>query len=171
MTAQSKAVLLLIFVFTVLEHPDPFILRFYTKYASFLSQNPLLRVRLCLTLVSLPFSFSPLSLSLCPPGHLHRSRPHGSAWAPNESHQRRLQEVQGKRPVQEAGGHAGGTLPLTFKLSPTHSLPPPSSAPPFLSIAVWKRGGSSWLVCLPQREFWYILCMSCLAFPTLLSYM
>lgn len=40
---------------------------------------------------------------------------------------------------------------------------------PSLSIAVWKRGGSSWVVCPPpQREFWYILCMSCLAYPTLL---
>lgn len=49
-----------------------------------------------------------------PPGHLHRSRPHGAARAPHESHQRRLQKVQGERPVQEAGGHTGGPLPLTL---------------------------------------------------------
>lgn len=61
-----------------------------------------------------------LSLSPCSPGHLHRGGPHGFAGAPYESHQRRLQKVQGKRPVQEAGRHAGGALPLTFTLTPSY---------------------------------------------------
>lgn len=48
-------------------------------------------------------------------GHLHRGWPHGTAGTPHESYQRGLQEIQGKRLVQEAGRHTWGALPLTSK--------------------------------------------------------
>lgn len=108
-----------------------------------------------------------------PPGHLHRSRPHGSTRAPHESHQRGLQEVQGKRPVQETGGHAGGALPLTFKtLTSSLWTPPclpPSHPSPLLYLSLCEREEAAIELSVSPRESFDIFCARHVwLYPTLL---
>ena len=45
-------------------------------------------------------------------GHVHGGGPPRAEGAQDEGHRRGLQEEQGERPLQEAGGHSGGTLSL-----------------------------------------------------------